>query len=126
MLMRFVGFRGNLLIINKQLDILFMLRIKMNKNTIISYLKKNKKDFLIEFGINKIGLFGSYARGEETKDSDIDILIELEKNTIDIHEKKLLLKEKIEQHFHKDVDIAREKYLRPIVKEEILKEATFA
>ena len=98
----------------------------MNKNTIISYLKENKKDFLLEFGINKIGLFGSYARGEETKDSDIDILIELEHNTIDIHEKKLLLKEKIEKYFHKKVDIAREKYLRPQVKEEILKETTFA
>lgn len=98
----------------------------MNKNTIISYLKKHKEEFSADFGITKIGLFGSYARGEEKNDSDIDIIIELEKNTIDIYEKKILLKETIEKYFHKKVDIAREKYLRPMVREEILKEVTFA
>lgn len=98
----------------------------MNKNTIISYLQDHKKEFSSHYGITKIGLFGSYARGEETKDSDIDIIIELEKDTIDIHEKKLLLKQTIESFFHKKVDIAREKYLRPLAKAEILKEATFA
>ena len=98
----------------------------MNKKTIISYLKEHKQEFEDQFGITKIGLFGSYARGEETKYSDIDIIIELKKNTMDIHEKKNLLKHTIESFFHKKVDIAREKYLRPLIKEEILKEATFA
>lgn len=38
-----------------------------------------------QYGISKIGLFGSYARQQETKDSDIDILIDFEsdKETFD-------------------------------------------
>ena len=38
------------------------------------------KPYLREkYGVKKIGVFGSYARGEEKESSDIDILIELEK-----------------------------------------------
>jgi predicted nucleotidyltransferase len=38
-----------------------------------------------QYGISKIGLFGSYAKQQETKDSDIDILIDFEgdKETFD-------------------------------------------
>lgn len=38
-----------------------------------------------QYGISKIGLFGSYARQQETKDSDIDILIDFDgdKETFD-------------------------------------------
>jgi hypothetical protein len=39
-----------------------------------------QKPFLYEkYGVTEIGLFGSYVRGEQRTDSDIDILIELER-----------------------------------------------
>lgn len=51
----------------------------MNKENIISFISTHKAEFEQEFGIKKIGLFGSYARGEVHEGSDIDIVVELEK-----------------------------------------------
>lgn len=39
-----------------------------------------QKPYLFEkYGVTEIGVFGSYVRGEQSPDSDIDILIELER-----------------------------------------------
>ncbi|WP_321314865.1 nucleotidyltransferase domain-containing protein [Halarcobacter sp.] len=97
----------------------------MTKEYIINYLKNNKDEFSQKFGITKLGLFGSYAKDEANENSDIDILIELENNLSNIYEKKLDLKKTLESHFHLNVDIAREKYLKPIAKEYILKEVVY-
>jgi len=45
-----------------------------SKEHILSTLKSQKSD-LSEFGVQEIGLFGSYVRDEQTEKSDIDILI---------------------------------------------------
>lgn len=37
---------------------------------------QSQKDTISQYGIQSIGLFGSYARGEQTEQSDIDILID--------------------------------------------------
>lgn len=47
------------------------------KDYILSTLKSNKPEFL-RFGIKNIGLFGSYSRGEQSDNSDIDILIDFD------------------------------------------------
>lgn len=47
------------------------------KEYILLTLKKNKS-LLSGFGIKDIGLFGSYARGDQSDKSDIDILIDFE------------------------------------------------
>lgn len=44
---------------------------------ILNKLKDNKSS-LAQFGVRNVGLFGSYARGEQSNSSDIDILIEFE------------------------------------------------
>ena len=90
----------------------------MYQETILNYLKQikpyyEKKGFIIE------GLFGSYARDEATEKSDIDILIEIKKNTSDIYAKKSALKKDLEAYFQKKVDIARRKYLTPLAKDVI-------
>jgi predicted nucleotidyltransferase len=36
---------------------------------------RSRKTEILDFGITQIGLFGSYIRGEESKKSDIDILV---------------------------------------------------
>jgi predicted nucleotidyltransferase len=46
----------------------------MNRNEILEVLKKIDKN---EFNIEELGLFGSYAKEENTEDSDIDILVKL-------------------------------------------------
>ena len=62
------------------------------KRKIVPVLKKN--------GVKKAGIFGSYARGEQTKDSDVDILIEFNGNLLDLigieMEIKRALKKKID------------------------------
>ena len=50
-----------------------------SKNTILSTINKHKNR-LAAFGINKIGLFGSYVRNEQHPRSDIDILVDFEPN----------------------------------------------
>lgn len=97
----------------------------MTKEYIINYLKEHKDEFSQKFGITKLGLFGSYVKGNATNNSDIDILIELENNLTDIHEKKTIFKETLENYFNTKVDIAREKYLKPFAKQEVLKEVEY-
>ena len=48
-----------------------------SKNTIMSILRAHKPHFT-SMGVNKIGLFGSYARDEQQPHSDIDVLIDFE------------------------------------------------
>jgi len=47
------------------------------KNYILKTLKSNKRRFS-KLGITSIGLFGSYIRNEQSKDSDIDLLIDFD------------------------------------------------
>jgi predicted nucleotidyltransferase len=45
----------------------------------MDFLRSHKDFFATEFKVKKIGLFGSYARGTGGDESDIDIVVELEK-----------------------------------------------
>lgn len=47
----------------------------------IDILRSHKQEIKRRFAVRRIGLFGSFARGEETKTSDIDILVEFEDPT---------------------------------------------
>ena len=42
-------------------------------------LRKHKEELRERFGVRSIAIFGSYARGEETELSDVDILVEFER-----------------------------------------------
>ncbi|MCH7722836.1 MAG: nucleotidyltransferase family protein [Bacteroidetes bacterium] len=48
-------------------------------NEILKLIKDNYNYLSTEFGVEKIGLFGSTAKGTATKHSDVDILIEFNK-----------------------------------------------
>jgi hypothetical protein len=48
-------------------------------NTIISLILKNKPGLPKKYPIKTIGVFGSIARGDFNENSDVDILVELEK-----------------------------------------------
>lgn len=51
----------------------------MNKQYVLQYLTNHKSDLMSKYGVVKIGLFGSYARGDNNTDSDIDLAVEIEK-----------------------------------------------
>ena len=94
------------------------------ESSVLSFLKENKDIFKREFHVSKLGLFGSYARGEATEESDIDLLVEFE-DDINIFETKFLIRDFIKSQLGKDVDICSEKYLKPYVKDEILSEVIY-
>jgi predicted nucleotidyltransferase len=49
----------------------------MTENEILEILQKEKQYLQKNFGLVSIGLFGSYSKGNQTPDSDIDLLVEL-------------------------------------------------
>ncbi|RMG51411.1 MAG: nucleotidyltransferase [Acidobacteria bacterium] len=62
-------------------------------------LSQHKDELHARFGVRRIGIFGSYARAENTPVSDVDILVELERpigwEIVDLHrylEERLALK----------------------------------
>lgn len=93
------------------------------KTEILHFLSQEKEQFETRFRINKIGLFGSYARGEETENSDIDLLIEFYPNTENLFEIKTALKELMKAEFGKEAHLCREKYIKPYFRPRILQSA---
>lgn len=98
----------------------------LNRTEILSFLQENKEIFQKQYGIRKIGLFGSYARGEETDQSDVDILIDMSLDTENIFDKRLQLKDLLMQYFVKNVDICHERAIKPVFKELVFKDAIYA
>jgi predicted nucleotidyltransferase len=90
---------------------------------IIYELKNHKLEIEKDFNVKEIGVFGSYVRGEESSDSDIDILVDFEK-PIDLF-RFLDLEEKLSELFNKKVDLVSKKSLKPFIGEQILKEVQY-
>ncbi|MEI6820716.1 MAG: nucleotidyltransferase domain-containing protein [Bacteroidota bacterium] len=97
----------------------------IQRQEVLNYLSNNKEMFYKQFNIIKIGIFGSYARNEQTENSDIDIIIEMPRGTENIFEKKQLLKDMLKTQFHREVDICRERAIKPLFKEIILKDTIY-
>ena len=95
------------------------------KDFILEFIHQHNKYLKDHFHIRRIGIFGSFARNEQTAESDIDIIIELEENTQNIYELKKELRDFFKKEFGQDVDIAREKYLKPYVKNQIIAETVY-
>ncbi|MDD4094502.1 MAG: nucleotidyltransferase family protein, partial [Methanothrix sp.] len=50
---------------------------------IIDILRRHEREIKSRFQVKRIGLFGSFARGEEKDTSDVDIMVEFEEPTFD-------------------------------------------
>ena len=75
----------------------------MTKSDVLNYLSKNFQEFHNKYNVEKIGLFGSYARDEETQDSDVDIFVQMHPKLLDM----IAIKQLIEEDLHLKVDIVR-------------------
>jgi predicted nucleotidyltransferase len=91
------------------------------KKDVFEKLQKVKEQFSNE--IDKIGVFGSYAREEETKTSDIDLLVTL-KNQIGLF-KFVRLQKDIEETLNLKVDLVTPQALHPALKNKILSEVIY-
>ena len=97
----------------------------IDSNKVLHYLTSNKNRLEKEYHLVKIGIFGSIARGDQNDQSDIDLIVEFESNTPDLHTLKQRLKNEIQSKFNSPVDICREKYIKPVFRQQILSEVKY-
>ena len=83
------------------------------KSKIIKILKKNK--------VSRAGIFGSYSRGEQKKNSDIDIAVEINDKDMSLLG-FITLKMKLESVLGKKVDLVEYSVIKPLIRNNILNE----
>jgi predicted nucleotidyltransferase len=98
----------------------------VKREAILDFIRQNREYLSTHFHVRKIGLFGSFARGEQRPESDIDLIVEFEENTPDLFELKNELREFFGKRFHRKVNVARENYLKPYVRERVLSEVVYS
>lgn len=86
----------------------------------VKEIKKKILPILLRYGATRAGLFGSSVRGKTGEDSDIDILVEIEKDIslLDFVGIKL----EIEETLGKQVDLVEDNTIKPLLRERILRE----
>ncbi|HZT60572.1 MAG TPA: nucleotidyltransferase family protein [Pyrinomonadaceae bacterium] len=94
------------------------------KEDVFALLRQNGEQ-LRRFGVGQISLFGSFARGEASDESDVDILVELEAGGKSF-DNFLALAEFLEELFGRKVDLLTPESLNPRFGHYILSEAEHA
>ena len=94
----------------------------MTQKIILDFLKSHKTQLESEYGLTKIGLFGSYAKKTSHQDSDIDIVIEAKKHDFFMRED---LKEYLESVFQTSVDVGYLDSIRKFYKDKIEKDIVY-
>ncbi len=95
----------------------------MGKPEIIDIIKNSKQEMQAQFGVAKVGLFGSYVREQQKKKSDIDILVSFSRE-IDLFD-FIDLREFLENRLHQKVDLVMESALKPTIGRRILSEVEY-
>jgi len=91
----------------------------------IQVILQERKNYLAEkFGVIEIAIFGSYARGEQGKDSDVDLIVDFKEGwkTFDNY---MNLKFYLEELFGKKVDLVIKSAINPRIKPFIIEEAIY-
>jgi hypothetical protein len=92
------------------------------REDIIFKLNELKPWLQQEYSVREIGLFGSFADNTETDESDIDILVELEKP---IGWKFFSLELYLEKVFNRKIDLVTRKGLKEQIRDSILNNVTY-
>jgi len=92
----------------------------MERDQILALLKSRKRQ-LKKYGIHSLSVFGSVARGQARKNSDVDILVDFEK-PVGLFE-YARLKMYLEGVLGREVDLVTPEALRKELREDILREA---
>lgn len=90
---------------------------------LISQLRGISEKINQDFGVSKIGIFGSYSRGEERVNSDIDILVEFNKpiNLFEFSRLRVFLSNQLGIN----VDLVTPGALKPMIKESVLSSVSY-
>ncbi len=94
----------------------------ISKVEIISKLRELKPALQTDYSVKEIGLFGSFSDNTFTENSDIDILVELERP---IGWKFFSLEIYLEQIFGRKIDLVSKSALKEQIRENILKQVNY-
>lgn len=86
-------------------------------------VKQHKKQLEEDYKIKEIGVFGSYARGDQQEQSDLDMLVDFWE-TIGLF-KFVALERYLSQLFGVKVDLVMKSALKPRIGERILREVCY-
>jgi len=92
---------------------------------VIKILKEYEHEIKSRFNVSRIGVFGSFARGEGKVESDVDVLVEFKKGfkTFDNY---MDLKYYLEDTLSRNVDLVTVNALKPQLKDDILQDVIYA
>lgn len=93
----------------------------ISQQDILNILKNYKDEFIRNFKINSIGLFGSYARNEQEEESDIDLIVEFQEGQLN-YDNFFNLVDYLEGIFNCKVDVIPKHSIRPELKKHIFPE----
>ncbi len=88
---------------------------RRRKSLAIKRLERAVPAIKSKFGVRKIGIFGSYARGDNTRRSDLDILIEFEPG-YETYKNFIQLADYLEETVGRKVDLLTESSLSPLLR----------
>ncbi|MCK4763348.1 MAG: nucleotidyltransferase family protein [Candidatus Aminicenantes bacterium] len=95
-----------------------------NLKALMALLKKEKPFLKKKYKVREIGIFGSYVRGDQQLQSDIDVLVDYIDNSIDLFD-FLDLKEYLSGLMGKDVDLVMKSGLKPVIGKRILNQVIY-
>jgi len=92
---------------------------------VLALLRQHEPIIKKQFGVAKIGIFGSFIRGEERPDSDVDVLITFRKGQ-KTFENYMDCKFYLEDLFERRVDLVMKSTIKTRFKSNILSEIVYA
>lgn len=92
-----------------------MEKVAVNQEYILETLRANRDRLRKEFGIERIGLYGSFARNEETEKSDIDLVFDLQFGFHLSWTERERLYRVLRCKLHRKLDLVEWKYMNPII-----------
>jgi hypothetical protein len=95
----------------------------MSKQDILEIIRETRPELADRFGVERLGLFGSFVREEEKRRSDIDLLVSFRRD-IDLFE-FLDLKEFLQERLHHKVDLVMDSALKPAIGKRIRAEVEY-
>ena len=95
----------------------------LDRSKVLEVLRQIKPNLQEKYGVTRLGIFGSVARDEATKTSDVDVVMEMEQPNLFM---RVHIKEELEEALDKPVDVIRyRERMNTFLKNRIDREAVY-
>jgi uncharacterized protein len=94
-----------------------------NRDEVLRILEDQKPSLLAAYQLTKLGIFGSYARNQQTETSDLDVLVDYSQPPTLL--KLIELRDELSQMLSLKVDIVTPNGLKPRIRDRILSEVIY-